>query len=104
MLLQTLQKTHPCSSLQSYLATMSESGKFADDLIISAAAMKYGRPIHMFHSPCSSPIIYDPNSAESLEGVGITPLYMANVSVNFGFSSVSDGEKDHFISLIETSG
>ena len=79
---------------------MAKEKTFADDVIISATALKYKRDIHMYCSPESKPIVY---SCKAAPTELCEPINMANVSVNFGYTKTwkRDKAKDHFISLVK---
>jgi len=82
---------------------MAKEKTFADDVIISAAALKYKPDIHMYCSPErleSRPIVY---SCKAAQTELCEPISMAFVSVNFGYTNTwkSDKIKDHFISLVK---
>ena len=87
------------SALESYLDDMANPRTFGDGIIIMAAALKYARPIHIFHTPESRPSIF---TGETVEASQQEPIYIAHTSVNFGYSQGSwrNEKNDHYISLL----
>ena len=73
---------------------MANPETFADGIIIMVAALKYARPIHIFHTPEARPSIF---TGETVEASQQEPIYIAHTSVNFGYSQGSwhNEKKDH---------
>ena len=102
------------SDLNSYLELMSKDGTWADCIVISAASLKYGRPIVIYNSPNSLPIRYFSENHVFLQEHATTdnvpvlpPICLAFIPVPFGHRKETESEenrqRNHYISLIESS-
>ena len=80
---------------------MLKSKTFADGIVVDAAALKYKRPIHIYHSPDCRPSVH--SDFEMNHAADFHPIYLAHVSVNFGYtgahSTWSKETNDHYVSL-----
>ena len=96
------ESPHKYQSLDDYLSDLSNDKTFAEGVVIAAAAVKYRRPIHVFHAPDERPYVFESN--DTLESVS-QPIYLAQVSVNFGYvddDSWMDQKNDHYVSLVQS--
>lgn len=95
------------TTIDCYLADMAMDGTHADGIVLSAVALMYDRPVHVYRSPNESSVI----CGDLLQSCSVKdPICVAHVPVFFGYGNsrsvvetVNFGNRDHYISLTRNS-
>lgn len=86
-------------TLQEYLWDMSNETTFADGIVLVASTLKYGKQIHVYHSPYMLAQLCE----KELPDVNQNTIYLARVSVNIVYTGTDTSwinqTNDHYVSL-----